>query len=157
MADWDRRGAGSRDRAQTVQDFAFGISVFLLAAIFVVAFVPGVTTPYATGITETEQERSEAVARTLVANFTTGDGTGELNLTRTRAFFTHDWEEPELQYRLGLPADASVNATLREPGSAGEIVSGYRLGDAYQGQSGATAVRVVRIDDEVFRLEVRSW
>jgi hypothetical protein len=145
------------DRAQTVHDYAFGVSIFLLAAVFVVAFVPGVTTPYATGITETEQEHSEAVARTLVANFSTDGKTSDLNRSRMRAFFTRDWDEPELQFRLGLPADAGVNVTLREPTLNSDVVSDFQVGKRYRGRSAATTVRVVTIDDEVYRLEVRAW
>jgi hypothetical protein len=144
-----------RDRGQTVQDFAFGIGIFVVAAAFVVSFVPGVTTPYATGITETEQEQAEAVARTLMGNVS--DAPGEANATRLETFFEHDWDEPELQHRLGLPAGAGVNVTLREPGSDGEVVDAYRLGEPYTNRSAATVSRVVRVEDDIRRLEVRVW
>jgi hypothetical protein len=154
---WGPAGESApRDRAQTVHDFAFGIGIFIVAAIFVVTFVPGVTTPYATGITETEQERAESVARTVVANVSDGPG-GTANATRLETLFDHDWGEPELQHRLGLPADASLNMTVREAAPDGEVVEDYRLGSAYRNQSAATVVRVFRVGDQPRRLEVRVW
>jgi hypothetical protein len=152
---WTGSDARPRDRAQTVHDFAFGIGIFVVAAVFVVAFVPGVTTPYATGITETEQEQAEAVARTLMGNVS--DAPGEANATRLETFFEHDWDEPELQHRLGLPADAGLNVTLREPGPGGEVVNAYRLGEPYENRSASTVARVLRVDGEIRRLEVRVW
>jgi hypothetical protein len=156
-AGWGRSEADAgRSRAQTTQDFAFGISIFVLAAVFVVTFVPNVTTPFATGITEVEQERSQTVSRLLVANFS-DDGTPELNGSRTDAFFTRSWGDGELERRLGLPRTAALNVTLRESEPSGDVVMGYAVGDAYRQQAGSTSVRIVSYDDTVYRLEVRVW
>lgn len=152
---WSAGNDRRRDRGQTVQDFAFGIGIFVVAAAFVVSFVPGVTTPYATGITETEQEQAEAVARTLMGNVS--DAPGEANATRLETFFEHDWDEPGLQHRLGLPTGTGLNVTLREPGPGGEVVNAYRLGEPYTNRSAATVARVVRVEGEIRRLEVRVW
>jgi hypothetical protein len=149
------RDAG-RSRAQTTQDFAFGISIFVLAAVFVVTFVPDVTTPFATGITEVEQERSQTVSRLLVANFS-DDGTPELNTSRTDAFFTRSWADGELERTVGVPQSANVNVTLRESESPSDVVMGYAVGDTYRQQAGSTSVRIVSYDDTVYRLEVRVW
>lgn len=156
--DWGRpptRDTG-RSRAQTTQDFAFGISIFVLAAVFVVTFVPDVTTPFATGITEVEQERSQTVSRLLVANFS-DDGTPELNTSRIDAFFTRSWADGELERAVGVPQSANVNVTLRESASPGDVVMGYAAGDTYRQQAGSTSVRIVSYDDTVYRLEVRVW
>ena len=156
-ARWGRDdGAEGRSRAQTTQDFAFGISIFVLGAVFVVTFVPNVTTPFATGITEVEQERSQTVSRLLVANFS-DDGSPALNTSRTDAFFTHSWGDGELERRLGLPSTAKLNITMRRSEPSGDVVMGYAVGDTYRQQAGATSVRLVSYDDTVYRLEVRVW
>ncbi|MFC7229826.1 hypothetical protein N0B31_20675 [Salinirubellus salinus] len=158
-AAWGRTDAaedGGRSRAQTTQDFAFGISIFVLAAVFVVTFVPDVTTPFATGITEVEQERSQTASRLLVGNVS-DDGTPELNTSRTDAFFDRSWADGELERALGLPRTASVNVTMRTADPPGDIVMDHAIGDAYRQQAGATSVRIVSYDDTVYRLEVRVW
>lgn len=148
-------------RGQTTHDFAFGISIFLVATMFVVTFVPNVTTPYTTGITEVEQEHAQGATRVLMVNLsTTGESTA-LNVTRTDAFFARSWGEPELERRLGLPDTAGVNVTLREPSVDGVTLESagrhYAVGDDYRSQSAATAVRVVTYGGEPYRLEVRVW
>lgn len=153
----DRERTGGRERAQTTQDFAFGISIFVLAAVFVVTFVPNVTTPFATGITEVEQERAQTAARLVVADLSVAEGSTKLNATRTDAFFTRSWTDGELERELGLPSTASVNVTLRESAAPGDIVAGYGVGDTYREQAGATTVRIVEYDGTAYRLEVRVW
>lgn len=152
----------SADRGQTTQDFAFGISVFVLAVVAVITFVPNVTAPYAAGITEMEQEHGEMVARELVANLSTGEATTSLDGVRTTAFFDTDWGATGLQERFGLRETVRVNVTLRgiDPDDGvvtDPCVGPCAAGDVHRDQPAATAVRLVRIDDTPYRLEVRVW
>lgn len=146
-----------RERGQLTHDFAVGISIFLLTAAFVLSFVPSVTTPFATGITEVEQERSQTVGRLLVGNLSASDGSTVLNVSRTNAFFDRSWGDGELQQRFGLPSTTRVNVTFRQPSGDGDIVPELTTGDSYRGQAGATTVRLVSYNDQIYRLEVRVW
>ena len=145
------------ERGQTTHDFAIGISIFLLTAVFVVTFVPNVTTPFATGITEIEQEQSQSAARVLVSNLSTTDASTALNTSRTDAFFDRSWGEGEFETWLGLPSTAKVNVTVRESSGDGTIVPELTTGDIYRGEAGATSVRIVTYNDQPYRLEVRVW
>lgn len=53
------------DRGQTTLDFAFGVSVFLLTAIFVLTFVPGMLEPFEEG-TQEEISAADRIATDLV-------------------------------------------------------------------------------------------
>ena len=153
----DRRGSREGERGQTTHDFAIGISIFLLTAVFVVTFVPNVTTPFATGITEIEQEQSQGAARLLVSDLSTSDASTALNTSRTDAFFDQSWDDDDLQERLALPSTAKVNITVRATSGDGTIVPELTAGDIYRGEAGATSVRIVTYNDQSYRLEVRVW
>jgi hypothetical protein len=150
------------ERGQTTHDFALGISVFLVASLFVVSFVPGVTAPHTEGVSEAEQEHARAVAGTLVANLSTGESPTTLDDAATVDFFTTDWGETGLQERFALRNATNLNVTLRglEEGD-GVLTScgGDRcaVGPRYRDQSAATTVRLVRFDGQPYRLEVRVW
>jgi hypothetical protein len=143
------------NRGQTTHDFAIGISVFLLATVFVITFVTSMTTPYSSGITETEQEYAQSAARQLMTNFTTESDPTALNATKTTDFFTRTWGPHGLERRLGLPDTSSVNVVLREPGDDGAV--GYETGATYRSQTAATAVRLGQLNGKAVRLEVRVW
>jgi hypothetical protein len=150
------------DRGQTTHDFALGISVFLVASLFVVSFVPGVTAPHTDGITEPEQEYARTVSGTLVSNLSTGESPTTLDDAATIDFFTTDWGETGLQSRFALRNTTRLNVTLRGLGEGDGVLTscgGDRcaVGPRYRDQSAATAVRLVRFDGEPYRLEVRVW
>lgn len=150
------------DRGQTTHDFALGISVFVLASVVVLTFVPSVTAPYTEGVSEVEQEHARTVSRALMANLSTAESPTTLDDDRTVAFFTTDWGETGLQARFGLRNATSVNVTLRgleEDDGVLTSCDGARcaVGSAYRDQSAATTVRLVRYDDQPFRMEVRVW
>ena len=119
-------------RGQTTHDFALGISVFILASVFVLTFVPSVTAPYTEGVSEVEQEHARTVSRVLVGNLSTAESPTTFDDDRTVDFFTSDWGETGLQER-------------------------FAVGSVYRDQSVATTVRLVRYDDQPFRMEVRVW
>jgi hypothetical protein len=151
-----------RDRGQTTHDFALGISVFLVASLFVVSFIPGVTAPYTEGISEVEQEHARTVASTLVANLSTGTSPTTLDDEATTAFFSTDWGETGLQKRFGLRNATSLNVTLRgleEDDGVLTSCGGDRcvVGSRYRDQSAATVVRLVRFHGQPYRMEVRVW
>ena len=150
------------DRGQTTHDFALGISVFLVAALFVVSAVPGVTAPYTEGVSEAEQEHARTVSATLVSDLSTGESPTTLDDAATVAFFTTDWGETGLQERFALRDVTNVNVTLRGLDEDDGVLTacvGDRCaaGPRYRDQSAATVVRLVRFDGQARRLEVRVW
>ena len=60
-----RRTTATRDRGQTTLDFALGVSVFLLTAIFVLTFVPGMLEPFEES-TQEEISAADRIATQLV-------------------------------------------------------------------------------------------
>jgi hypothetical protein len=150
------------DRGQTTHDFALGISVFILASVFVLTFVPSVTAPYVEGVSEVEQEHARTVSRVLVGNLSTAESPTTFDDDRTVDFFTTDWGETGLQERFGLRNSTNLNVTLRgleEDDGVLTSCGGERCvaGQVYRDQSVATTVRLVRYDDQPFRMEVRVW
>ena len=65
MTRTDRGGTTTDDRGQTTLDFAVGVSVFLLTAIFVLTFVPGMLEPFEEG-TQEEISAADRIATDLV-------------------------------------------------------------------------------------------
>jgi hypothetical protein len=61
----DRGGATTDDRGQTTLDFAVGVSIFLLTAIFVLTFVPGMLEPFEQS-TQEEIAAADRIATDLV-------------------------------------------------------------------------------------------
>ncbi|MEF8843508.1 MAG: hypothetical protein V5A62_18095 [Haloarculaceae archaeon] len=151
-------------RGQTTHDFALGISVFLVASLFAISFVPGVTAPYTEGVSEVEQEYARAVSGTLVSNLSTGESPTTLDDAETVAFFDPPtpWGETGLQKRFALRNSTKLNVTLRgleEDDGVLTSCGGDRcaVGPRYRDQSAATVVRLVRFDGQPYRLEVRVW
>jgi hypothetical protein len=149
-------------RGQTTHDFALGISVFLLASLFVISSVPGVTAPYTEGVSEAEQEHVRAVSAALVSNLSTGESPTTLDDATTVAFFTTAWGESGLQERFALRNSTRLNVTLRGLEEDDGLLtscggSPCAVGPSYRGRSTATAVRLVRFDGRPYRMEVRVW
>jgi len=65
MTRTDRGGTTTDDRGQTTLDFAVGVSVFLLTAIFVLTFVPGMLEPFEES-TQEEISAADRIATELV-------------------------------------------------------------------------------------------
>lgn len=156
----------NRDRAQTVQDFAIGIGIFLLAIAFVFTFVPTIITPFSdAGGASTAQ--ADRIAATIVEDASTGDG-NEIDKDVFDSGNRYDGDSEELADALGLrksngQAIDRVNITLIEIDEVAHSNPTYvaESGDAYDGQVGASATRIVTTDDSTCdpacRLTVRVW
>ncbi|ELZ13597.1 hypothetical protein C479_02091 [Halovivax asiaticus JCM 14624] len=157
--------ASERDRGQTVQDFAVGIGIFLLAIAFVFSFVPSIITPFEdAGGAETAQ--ADRIAATIVENAST-ETTNELDWAALSTYDGSDSEE--LADELGLKKTGStaithVNITLIEIEDVAAddpklVLAG---GDDYDDQIGSSASRIVTTDDQsqcetACKLVVRVW
>lgn len=133
-----------RDRAQTAQDFAVGIGLFLLAVAFVFAFVPQVVSPYDVGIGASESAQADRAATMIVGNLSVEDRPNELDQARaTNYFSTADVET--LRNRTGLPFSSRINVTVRNVETGNQPWSG---GATYRdGQEAASATRIVRTNE----------
>lgn len=163
----DRTRSGFDDRAQTLQDFAVGIGIFLLAVAFVFAFVPTIITPFAdSGTPDTAQ--ADRIAATIVEQASTGQA-NELDHSEFESGGRYDGDSEELADELGLRfangnAIDHVNIVLIEieDASKSNPTPAYSTGDTYDGQVGASATRIVTTSGDskcepACRLIVRVW
>ena len=163
----DRRQSGFDDRAQTLQDFAVGIGIFLLAVAFVFAFVPTIITPFAdSGTPDTAQ--ADRIAATIVEQASTGQA-NKLDPTVFNSGGRYDGNSEELADELGLRstdtnAIDNVNIVLIDIDDASKSnpTPAYSTGDTYDRQVGASATRIVTTADSnkcepACQLIVRVW
>jgi hypothetical protein len=146
------------ERGQTQQDFAVGVSVFLLAMIFVFAYLP---TTLAVGDAAVEQGSytADRLSGAIYGNVSDADDAGQLNVTRTREFFTAHDNSAALRANYSLASTTNANVTLETLGGVVVDVGGEpaAAGDVYAEQVGATATRIVRLGSTRYRLVVRVW
>ncbi|ELZ91409.1 hypothetical protein C440_13884 [Haloferax mucosum ATCC BAA-1512] len=148
-------------RGQTTQDFAVGVSVFLLTVAFLFAFLPSVLTPFEAGPTASESAQAGRVGTAVHTNITIDGYGNELDRDAAATFFGPTPTGDELRTRLSLPTSARLNVTVRNENDSIVALSesGIELrgGEQYAGQPAARATRLVRADAETYRLEVRVW
>ena len=163
----------TEERAQTAQDFAIGISIFLLVVGAVFAYFPTLFTPYGQAIQgEDTSAQADRVATLIV------DGEGERN-TITQ----DDYEEwfdgkdgEDLQEQAGLASTSQVNVTITPLSPEEDAEQVPRSGHNYEDQDFSSVSRIVKTDggwtgdyadiDETtdedaeapaYRLTVRIW
>jgi hypothetical protein len=157
------------DRGQTQQDFAVGISVFLLAVFFVFAFVPTTIAP-SDANTESESYVVDRVGNSVAENVTAPEEAGRLDTDAAERFFAAHGSGAAVRANYSVAETTAVNVTLETlagvtvavnatdgavgPGASGIIA---RAGDRYPGGVGVSATRIVRLDDRRYRLVVRVW
>lgn len=155
------------ERAQTAQDFAVGIGLFLLAVAFVFLFVPDVISPFEAGVGAADSSQADRAATTIVGNLSADDRPNELDADRTDAYF-ESLDEDDLHNRTGLPFSARINVTVTEVDWTEENYvnstgTTWTAGSKYrQGLGGASMTRIVRTDEPehcepACRLVVRVW
>ena len=148
----------SRDRGQTVQDFAIGIGLFMLAVAFVFAFIPTVITPFGdAGGAETAQ--ADRIAATIIDGAEVGPP-NYLDENATRSF--NGENETALASEFGLQtAGAGINITVSTLDDSGQQSYVYASEAKYDGQAGASATRIVTTKDSecdpACKLTVRVW
>ncbi len=147
----ERLVAGTR--AQTTQDFAVGIGLFLLVTIFVLTFIPSVLAPFGAVDDHQRASQAERVATSIVAD-TTVDGE---RLMLNESALSDTLEDLNAE-AFGLPHHAHVNVTVHTLKEDELAMSG---GETYQGQDAASWTRIVTTSEERCtdgcRLVVRVW
>ena len=165
---------GGDDRAQTAQDFAVGISIFLLVVGSVFVFFPSLFTPYEAAIAKEDvNSQSDRVAIMIADNATDDRTVNRLTETETDYWFGKDGEE--LREAVGMASTSQVNVTLTTLGTDDESPVELASGDAaaagheYDSTSddAAATARIVTIEDGTLadpsecepacRLIVRVW
>ncbi|WP_323676724.1 hypothetical protein [Halorubellus sp. PRR65] len=151
MSGRDLTGLRGRDRGQTTQDFAIGISVFLLTVTFTFAFVPSTVTPFGSPVTDAIPAKSDRVASTVVDTTTVDDRSRTLENSSLDAIV--DMNGDELREEFGLRSTAQVNVTVQSRSGAiveADLGSGSKplvAGDDYpRNQAAASTTRVIRIE-----------
>ncbi|GAB3681131.1 hypothetical protein GCM10028857_04880 [Salinarchaeum chitinilyticum] len=155
----DHHSRADRDRAQTAQDFAVGIGLFLLAVAFVFAFVPQVVAPYDVGVGASESAQADRAATLIVGNLSVDDRPNEIDNASTTTYF-ESASVAELRDRTGLPFSSRINVTVANVTSGESVWSGGAV--HREGREAATATRIVRTNDPdtcepACELVVRVW
>lgn len=166
-----RRRSTDDDRGQTPQDFAIGMSIFLLAVLTVLTFVPSIFTPFTAPDTAIDGQADRASTAALNDLAVDGSST-ELNRTETESWFaTYQSRSTEdLATALGIEPYRSVNVSVVPLDATGNesavTINGTTLtaGERYTDQSSSTMVRIVTIPglsgdtcEPGCRLVVRVW
>ncbi|WP_449271414.1 DUF7287 family protein [Haloarcula marismortui] len=150
-------------RGQTLQDYVFGVSVFLLTVTAVVgAGLPTMLATFDDGTRGDTDAQAKRVADQIVMNTSIGAG-NQLNTTLVEAIAGSDVDTLQNQYRL--PTTSTVNVTIRNSTRSGAVVtdSGVTLsaGRDATGRTFSKAVRLVTIGnsscDPACQLIVRVW
>jgi hypothetical protein len=171
MTGRDLTGLRGGDRGQTTQDFAVGISVFLLTVTFAFTFVPSTVTPFGSPVTDAIPAKSDRVASTVVDRYAASDGSRTLNLTKltdsdlvdsdsegaVNATGPNQISGQDLRDLFGLRDTAQVNVTIEtrdgeivqaeyDSSSASSGTEPLTGGDDYpQNQAAASTTRIIRL------------
>jgi hypothetical protein len=139
----------SADRGQTVQDFALGVSVFLVAAAVAFALVPAVYAPFDTPTESGDAARAERIAIGVKDRITDASGATVDPASRDDFFDTET--AATLRTTYGLEPRRHVNVEL--------VGAGERIGDDYAGEPTASVTRVVTGPgcDPSCAIVVRVW
>ncbi|GAA0660727.1 hypothetical protein ACFQDG_08920 [Natronoarchaeum mannanilyticum] len=167
---------GDDERAQTVQDFAVGISIFLLVVGAVFLMFPSLFTPYEQAIADEGPDSQADRIGMLIADNVTGDeGTNELTSSEINYWFAGD--EDDLRRAVGVSSNTQVNVTLTTIGTDREgpialddddadiDADEAAVGPSPEGRDTSTAARIVTVGDNdwvddpgpAYRLVVRVW
>lgn len=159
--------SSSRNRAQTAQDFAVGIGIFLLVIAFVFTFLPTVFSPFDTDVGAAEQAQADRSSTFIVHNITAPGEPNHVNETAAETFFNETGSDiDEIQNTTGMSFDARVNVTISPLENDTVIDVGNETavaGPTYdQGQPAVSSSRILVLDevdecDPACELEVRVW
>ena len=144
------------DRAQTTQDFAVGISVFLLTVAFVFAYVPTALGTVDSGGGGSNAAVADRLSTDLVANLSVEGYPTRLDDASVTAFFTTG-SMATLRSDYDLRDTTLANVTLEHANGTAVAGRDVTAGADYHDQRAATTTRLVAVDDVRYRLVVRVW
>jgi len=143
-------------RGQTLQDFAVGVGIFLIAFIFVLSLFPGLLTPFQSSASGAERAQAEQVSTQMLNTLSDGSAPNHLNTAELTTVL--GGSEADLLDRYGLPIAANINVTVETlDGTRNIYTTNNEVGD----REVATSARIVTLDDTrcepACRLVVRVW
>ena len=138
-------------RGQTTLDFLIGTATFLIAVGLIVAFVPGMIDPFATGSEGNAITANRAVNSLSQDRLSGPESPYVLDESAVSAFFGKN--ETEAREALGLGDGVRINVTMEnETARIGSIGP-----DPPDTASVTSAWRVVEYDAERAEIVVRVW
>ncbi|PSQ16574.1 hypothetical protein BRD00_10470 [Halobacteriales archaeon QS_8_69_26] len=146
-------GFGRDDRAQTVQDFAIGTSIFLLTVAFAFAFVPSIFTPFETEVPPGANAQADRVGTSIVQDLSVENRSNWLDEGETEDFFDTSvspiQSSSDIQNEFRLPLGSNVNVSVEPIEEGGVVSSGgtdLAIGTNVDNRPTATVTRVVAIE-----------
>jgi hypothetical protein len=153
------RGFRGDSRGQTLQDFATGISVFVVVVAATITLLPPVLAPFDAPITSDQSALAGRVGDETVRSLTFERSDNRLDAAAVTDFFSpssYPRDQSDLRSFYGLGADVQVNVTL-DTGAATDPA----VGAAYRDRPVAAVVRVVTDGGNrcrpTCRIVVRVW
>ena len=139
------------DRGQTTLDFLIGTATFLIAVGLIVAFVPGMIDPFATGSEGNAITANRAVNSLSQDQLSGPESPYVLDDAAVASFFGKN--ESEARDALGLSDGVRINITMEN-----ETAQIRSIGpDPPDTASITSAWRVVEYDSERAEIVVRVW
>lgn len=160
----DRRGLLANDRGQTLQDYALGISLFLLTVFFVIGLiVPSLLAPFQTDAGGDNEAQADRVATALVQNASDSGRLNELNVSIVESVVGKSTDDLREQYHI--PSTSWVNISLWTLNGSDIVTStsgtDLMTAESPEGGESATSARIVTLSDQscdtACRLVVRVW
>jgi len=158
-----RRGTNTfvgDDRAQTIQDYAAGVGVFLVVVTFIIAFLPSIFAPFQVPIQSDQTAQAERLSTVVTADVTEPYNGTVLNHSRTTGFFSDQTPPVDgsgIRARYGMDVTVQVNVTLQTVKGLDNLHVGSRVGD----RAVASSARIVTDNGVICRptcrLIVRVW
>jgi hypothetical protein len=159
LNDRGRADRERRDRAQTLQDYVLGISIFMVGFMFVLALFPGLLMPFESSLDGDTQAAADRVTAEIVSNFSKPAEPNVLNATRlNQTVFNRSRSVADLRSQFGLSSDTSINITLEQLNGMTRLNAS---GNPVTNDRTAVSVRIVDTGypgcDPGCRLVVRTW
>lgn len=145
------------DRAQTLQDFAIGIGVFLVAFVFVLSLFPGLLTPFQSTASGSERAQAQQVSTEILSNYSAGPQQNNLSAVRMNTLLSTS-SEADLLDEFGLASSANINITVETLDGTANV---FKSTNDVRNRELATSTRLVTLADArcdpACRLVVRVW
>ncbi|MEF8882483.1 MAG: hypothetical protein V5A34_08185 [Halapricum sp.] len=163
------------NRAQTLQDYALGISIVILAVAFTIGYLPTIFDSYDSQTDSVRADQADRAAAYIVTNYSVSadanvlkyDEPGGINRTlSTDAGMTELREQAALntstdrRYRPNLNVIIVNSSTLT---GGDELVpltvngTEYSYGDTYRGQPAERTIRVIQLHNEKTQCDPSCW
>lgn len=155
-------------RAQTLNDFAIGTTLFLFTVLFVFAFVPSIFSPFGLQTTTGDSIHTDRSAEHLMQSVLSDDERSMvLNGDCTEAFFSNStvggcsYTPEPLEETLGYGDEfRPVNITIYTQDGSIVTYNSVELtrGDTPSSQSRTSSIRrIVSLDGATYELVVTTW